>query len=163
MTLRTTMQEVHADALKQARVWPCKGDGRCLWHALALSLALSGKHSLAQRSLDQLSWRLTNLVCDELWDDCRQTLKSEYLPFWAPGEPGVDAATPADYVRGVRIGRIFAGALELHAASRVLPQCSIYVFDASKEGGPVLVTVHGTGPRRLPLMRRHLHYDALSF
>ena len=140
------------------------GDGQCFWHALAAAEHEAAEHEtqLASRGwLEHRARQWRQAVADELWDEKAHRLREPYGPFWAPGEEGGGAAhTAAAYVRAVRSGGVFGGALEIAAATAVAP-VTVGVVDIDCAGRSTLVTFGQRGGRLLLLTRSRNHYDAV--
>jgi hypothetical protein len=137
---------VPAAALRDWRRVRVRGDGSCLWHALAAAL---GDERIEQP--------LRRSVVAELREPGACALKRCYACFWAPGEEGTEAARDeASYLRGLMEGSVCGGDLELLAASRVLRR-TVAVLDLPARR----LYVHAAPGAPLFLVRQRMHYDAL--
>ena len=171
--------EAVVPSLREVRVWPVRGDGRCMWYALVVAWVLREGGDRAQLldldgdgTLAREARRLRRAVGAELQDGSRvDRLKPCYAPFWAQGEEGTENAdTEARYLARLRAGSIYAGALELTAAAKLL-DCPLVVVNVVPDardarGCRAQVSVHGgAGREEAPLMilRRDLHYDAIDW
>lgn len=153
------LQSEHLRGLLRRRV---PGDGLCFWYALAAAEQEAADELLL--SQDQLAerarqWR--HAVADELWDEEAHRLRTPYDPFWAPGEEGGgQARTAAAYVRALRAGSVFGGALEIAAATAVAP-VTIAIVDIDSAERPSLLAFGRRGGHLLLLTRSCNHYDAV--
>ena len=134
-----SVHRISQNKLRSLRIWPVRGDGKCLWYSLIGARILAEGH--CTESLNRLdacgyvtssAKQLRRRVRKELESDDGESLKLEYAPFWAAGEEGTNNATSAkEYLDGVSQGVVFGGALEILAASKVLAR-GIVVIDVEQ-------------------------------
>ena len=169
-----SVRRVSLQSLRGLSVWRVKGDGKCLWYALAAGAAFCDGASLAEvEKLDEAG-EITSAaravrhgVCKRLRDAETGSLRAEFLPFWAPGEEGTgDVEDSAAYLRGLYAGSVFGGEMELKVAAEV-SQRTIAVLNVSGGGQRhVFLTVYrpetvGGSVSPILLLRQGLHYDAV--
>lgn len=168
-----SVHRVSMQSLQGLSVWRVKGDGKCLWYALAAGAAFCDGASLEEvERMDRAgeiagaARAVRRCVCRRLQDAETGGLRAEFLPFWAPGEEGTgDVEDSAAYLRGLCSGSVFGGELELKVAAEVAKR-TIAVLNVSDHGSRhVYLTVYRPETIRgcvspILLLRQGLHYDA---
>lgn len=141
-----------------------RGDGNCLWYAVALDIAvdLRGREGAAKADqagqVEDLALEIRGRVADELQDE-GGGLREPYSSFFAPGEEGTSATTNSkEYISSLREGGICAGEMELECLARVLG-VRVAVLNHTPSG--ITLRVFGSGSNVFFVRLENFHYTSL--